>query len=291
MDEVKAMNIIYENEWDHTDIHIDLPALYEEDYQSRMMKHNDIDCLLKVKGCGRETGSRFTYYVEGGMTSLEKHYGRKEMKKEDIIRFIEQLISAVDELKKYFLNPDSLLLKPELIFLKGGKYYFCYLPASGAYERTPLCTAFHEVAEYFVRKLDYSETEGVFLVYRIHKETMEGSYDLKKILESYYEDAGKRREEDQKDPVMKESGQEKPVLEEKTDDERGGLSEGAVFCMDDEDEFGEEYTRKKNTGMIAENKRKYGVVRKAVNRIKTGYWGEWEDLITEMDRQNRDCNL
>ena len=59
----------------------------------------------------------------------------------------------------------------------------------------------------------------------------------------------------------------------------GGLSEGAVFCMDDEDEFGEEYTRKKNTGMIAENKRKYGVVRKAVNRIKTGYWGEWEDLI------------
>ncbi len=277
------MKITYENEWEHTDVHIDMPFPYEEDYRLRMLKHNDIECLLKVKGCGRESGSRYTYYVNGGMVSMKKQYSMKEMVKENISSFIEQLMSAVDELKSHLLNPDGILLSPELIFIKDGRYYFCYLPVPKSYEKKSLCTAFHEMAEYFVKKLDYRDTDGVFLVYRIHKETMEESYDLRKILESCREDERKRKEKQET-----KSEREEEITEDSS--EEGGLSEGAVFYLNDEEEEEHEiqnYTRKKDTGMIAENSGRYGTVRKAIHKIKTGYWGEWDDLITEMDGQKR----
>ena len=38
-----------------------------------------------------------------------------------------------------------------------------------------------------------------------------------------------------------------------------------------------------DTEMVREDTGKYGTFKKAVNRIKTGRWGNWEDLITEMD--------
>ena len=54
------------------------------------------------------------------------------------------------------------------------------------------------MTEYFVSRLDYRETEGILLVYRLHKETMQENYDLKKILDEYKKDLHERREEQKK---------------------------------------------------------------------------------------------
>ena len=38
--EWKEMQITYQNEWEYTNIHVDLPIPYEEDYQMPMLRAN-----------------------------------------------------------------------------------------------------------------------------------------------------------------------------------------------------------------------------------------------------------
>ena len=176
------MNVTYENNWEYMDIHIDLEVPYKENYQIRMLNHNDIPGLMKIKGSGRDGHARYTYRINGG-NSMEKEFNTKEMKKEDVRRFTKDLIETVDCLREYLLDPDGLLLSPELIFIKGGRYRFCYLPVSENGERQSLCASFHLMTEYFVKNLDYQDMAGILFVYKMHKETMKENYELKKIIE------------------------------------------------------------------------------------------------------------
>lgn len=88
------VNIIYENEWERTAVHVDVENSYKEDYQMKMLIHNQIPFLLKVAGKGRDGKSRYTFYP-GNSISMEKLYGRKEMKKEDEKRRCRTIYRAV----------------------------------------------------------------------------------------------------------------------------------------------------------------------------------------------------
>lgn len=278
---MRSVKITYKNEWEYTELHIDLQVSYYEDYQIRMLSHNNIEGMLKLKGCGRNEESRYTFYLRSGMISMEKHYSLKEMGKEEVLNFTEQLMSVVERLKVYLLDPDCLILNPELIFLKEEKYYFCYLPASEKGAEKNLRRAFHEMTEYFVKNLDYHDTEGIFLVYRMHKETMEENYELKTILERYYEDRRERKNGTRKQE-KRYSGYEKTE-----EPEQAGLSEGAVFYVNDEEEneYCKIYKKAPGKEMMTEKREPCGLLKKTIFRIKTGRWGEWSDLITEMDGQ------
>ncbi|HJC42170.1 MAG TPA: hypothetical protein H9756_00560 [Candidatus Mediterraneibacter gallistercoris] len=265
------MNVTYENNWEYMDIHIDLEVPYKENYQIRMLNHNDIPGLMKIKGSGRDGHARYTYRINGG-NSMEKEFNTKEMKKEDVRRFTKDLIETVDCLREYLLDPDGLLLSPELIFIRGGRYRFCYLPVSENGERQSLCASFHLMTEYFVKNLDYQDMAGILFVYKMHKETMKENYELKKIIEECRKEE-KAWEKEQKKRIEKKSS----------------FPENAVFSVNEEDDREEEtrqegrYQRKTDAEIIREKPVKYGLIKKAVNRIKTGRWGEWDDLITEMD--------
>ena len=273
------MKITYENEWERAAIHVDMEMPYEEDYQMLMLSHNNIGSLLKVTGRGRDGQSRYTFYP-GDAVSMEKRYSRQEMKKEDIERFTIQFMEMTDSVKDHLLDPDRILLMPELIFIKDGTYRFCYLPVRGQEKKKSLSASFHEITEYFVKKLDYQDTEGILLVYRLHKETLRENYDLKKILEEY------RRDEYHKE-------------------EYGGLPDSAVFCTDDEGRKSYEskgHERKSHESksyeqktpdseIIREDVPHYGPLGKAIRRIKEGRWGRWDDLITEIDGQEAEGHL
>ena len=266
------MKVTYENGWEYMDVHIDLPGAYKENYQLRMLSQNDIPGLLKIKASGRDGQSRYTYRVNGGI-SMEKTFSAKDMKKEDIERFMKDLMETVDDIKEHLLDPDRLILKPEFIFIEKGRYRFCYLPEADIEERKPLCTSFHEMTEYFVKSIDYQDTSGIILVYKIHKETLKQHYDLKRIIED------SRTEE-------MEWEKEKRSREEK----REKFPDNATFLLntdDDEedDEKEKKYQRTADTDILKEEKARYSPLKKVVNRIKTGRWGQWEDLIMEMDGQ------
>ena len=130
------------------------------------------------------------------------------------------------------------------------------------------------MTEYFVKNLDYQDTAGILFVYKMHKETLRENYELKKIIEACREEE-KAWEAEQRAKAKKESS----------------LPENAVFSVNEDNEEKEaqqenRYQRKNDTELIKEKPVKYGLIKKAVNRIKTGRWGEWDDLITEMDGQD-----
>lgn len=272
------LKISYEKDWNSACIHADLLCPYAEDYQLRMLKNNSIPHLAHITGTGRDGTSRYTFRSDGGVL-IEEKFRSRDIHAKDVFTFTEQLLETAESLTEHMLNPDRILLSPDLVFAEEGNFQFCYLPTGRDNTDVTLGAAFHRMTEYFVEKLDYRETDGILLVYRLHKETMQENYDLKKILEEYKEESAEYRNEEEESRA--ECGR--------------GLSEGTVFLPDSEEE--EEnadsgcYASGQRDICIKEKNTAYGAVRKVINRIKTGRWGEWEDLITEIDGQDRSGHL
>lgn len=282
------LKISYEKGWNSACIHADLPWSYEEDYQMCMLKNNSIPHLAHISGVGRDGTSRYTFRSDGGIL-LEEKFRSRDIHARDVLTFTEQLLETADSLAEHMLNPDRILLSPELVFAEEDNFQFCYLPAEREDASASLGESFHRMTEYFVGKLDYRETDGILLVYRLHKETMQENYDLKKILDEYKKDLHERREEQKK--IEDETDEIKQQISHKIEEESRGISEEFIFFADEEGEnlnnAENKYSEGKKDYCIREKTLSYGPVRKVINRIKTGRWGEWEDLITEMDGQDR----
>lgn len=287
---MSELKISYEKGWNSTFIHVDTDGPYEENYQMRMLRNNSLPHLADMSGSGRDGMSRYSFRSDGGIL-LEEKYRSIDLHAQDVLIFTEQLLEAVESLTEYMLNPDRLLLAPELIFAEDNGFRFCYLPVQERENDVTLGEAFHGITEYFVSRLDYRENEGILLVYRLHKETMQKSYDLKKILDDYKqeltectEDHG--RKEEKREENSRDSEESEEYLFNKDRQSNHALSDGTIFLADEEEDEHIYMPRKK--GMYLKEKAvSYGPVRKVINRIKTGRWGEWEDLITEIDGQDR----
>lgn len=146
---------------------------------------------------------------------------------------------------------------PQCIFKIRGEYNFCYLPI----EYQSFCEAYHGLTEFFVKKIDYKDIGTVFLTCMLHKETMKNTYDLKEILKKYREEAGEislaeKRTEQKLDIFVNEEGEEE------------------LFPL--------EHPQKQE--MVCE-KKKYGFFKKFGKKIKSGYWGDWDDLLTEAENK------
>lgn len=285
MDKVTNMEFTYENAWGYTDVHVDISIPYVENYQMSMMKYNKLEHLVKIKGCGRDGCSRYTFHVVNGM-SMERKFSEKEMKKEDIEEFAGDLLKAVDEMRKHFLNPDHIILMPEMIFWENGMYRFCYLPIENPEYRSSLCISFHKMTEYFVKKLDYHDTQAIIFVYKMHKETLKENYELKSILKESIKEAEKMSEEEplkNKREKQIKAAEKKDVQANRRKKQEQNLKK---FSTDRKSE--EQLTGVKRR---TEKKEDKGSVKKIINRMKNRKWGEWDDLITEMDGHNKDCHL
>ena len=156
-----------------------------------------------------------------------------------------------------------------------------------------MCVSFHELTEYFIKKLDHRDTEGIFLIYKLHKETFRDSYDLGGILEEYREEASIRREKGQKKKVEVRRGKEEyKDMTGEGEEGNSALSECAVFYAveeEQEDDISKEPRDKHEIGQ--KKKQKNGRIKSIVQRVRTGRWGRWEDLITEMDGQRPNRHL
>lgn len=109
------LKISYEKGWNSACIHADLPWSYEEDYQMCMLKNNSIPHLAHISGVGRDGTSRYTFRSDGGIL-LEEKFRSRDIHARDVLTFTEQLLETADSLAEHMLNPDRILLSPELVF-------------------------------------------------------------------------------------------------------------------------------------------------------------------------------
>lgn len=274
----EQIQIEYETNLSQAFFRVTVEEPYIEDYQIPMLQRNPIDGILSVEGCGVNGGSCYTYGV-GGCISMSDLYIKTSMKKQDIQELVDRLLEIIEALQQHMLNPDCLMLEPEYLFRRAGKWWFCYLPG----RKKKLTQSFHELSEYFVKTLDYEDVEGIFLAYELHKATLQEKYDLKSIMEEY-----EIHEEERKKEEKMEKSQEF----------------GNVFTLSDEEEYvEEEYQLKKQfhekwkhkvltaAEMVREEDGWHNPWKKTTWHTQRKSWGQWEDLIDETDGQEEPSHL
>ena len=72
------METKYKRGLDHTYLILELPILYEEDYQMKMMQANQIEGLLPAAGQGMDGKSQYFYEISGKV-SLRSMYEKAEI--------------------------------------------------------------------------------------------------------------------------------------------------------------------------------------------------------------------
>lgn len=150
-----------------------------EDYQTVMLKENEIPGILNMDVRYVDNQSQY-YYDISGKTSFKMLHEKVNLTLEDMKRLVNDLLQAIRILKKYMLDSKCLLLEPEYIFCTDDTYYFCYYPSC----RQDICEEFHRLTEFFVREVNYKDEEGVRFAYTLHKATMEENYSIEEIMKN-----------------------------------------------------------------------------------------------------------
>lgn len=166
----------------HTWLILETDEIYEEDYQMRMLSDNTILGLLSVRGQGENDRSKYRFDVTG-KTSMRELWNQEQWNYNKLECFMRQLIQLLYELNNYLLELNSLSLKPEHIFKSGNTFYFCYIPGKSG----NIWVEFHVLMEEFVKNMDYSDKEGIYLAYELHKASMEDNFDMEQMLEQILE--------------------------------------------------------------------------------------------------------
>ena len=150
-----------------------------EDYQSVMLRENDIPGILKTE-VRHVDGESHYYYNISGKTSFGTLHEKIKLDCRVMQRLVQAILDVTQELKGYMLDGNCLLLEPEYIFCDQDNFYFCYYPA----KRRDTKQDFHKLTEFFVREVDYRDEEGIHLAYTLHKATMEENYSVEEIMKN-----------------------------------------------------------------------------------------------------------
>lgn len=236
-------------------ITIEESVVYKEDYQMRMLGENEIDGLLSVRGRGMNGYSCYDFDVSGKI-SMKAMYARSEITLKDIKAFLQALREVLESVEEHLLNMHRILLKPEYIFYEEERFFFCYYPL----KTTELWDDAHELMEYFVKRVDYTDKDCVKIVFMLHKETMEENYSLYKIIDECLEEQGK-------ESVLKTTEQTEFFEEE----ERG-------YDRKDHDWIAEQ---EMGTVIMEEMDNMWIPVQRFLRKHKKPRWGEWDGLHIE----------
>ncbi len=226
------------------------PTIYQEDYQMKMIRANDIEGILPVRGRGLDGESCYDYDVSGKI-SLMAMYERGKIGGADIRAFLTCLRQVLKETQTYLLDIHRLLLKPEDIFYADGQFYFCYFPPADQ----DFWKEFHELTAYFVKQADYEDPESVRIVTFLHKETMKENYSIEQLIET----------------CLKKEKEEKPYTGSTLDE----LPE--MVGSDSEAPQGESKAEPKD----AVREPVWSPIRRLCSRNKKPKWGDWDGLHIE----------
>ena len=151
----------------------------QEDYQIIMLQENNIEGILKTDVRYMDNQSQYHYDISG-KTSFKTFHEKINLSYNTMKRLVDNLLQTIQNLRKYMLDANCILLEPEFIFCDDNKFYFCYYPPC----QVDAKEAFHQLTEFFVREVNYKDEEGVRFAYTMHKMTMEENYSIEDIMQT-----------------------------------------------------------------------------------------------------------
>lgn len=210
------MKTYYKNDLKRAYMILEGETQEQEDYQIIMLKENEISGILNMDVHYVDNQSQY-YYDISGKTSFKTLHEKLNLTLEDMRRLVNDLLHAIQILKKYMLDGKCILLDPEYIFCENETYYFCYYPFCSLDIRKE----FHKLTEFFVREVNYKDDEGVRFAYTLHKATMEENYSIEEIMKQF---GPEEKEEVEEIPIISYTDRlESMALEESIVEERDSM--------------------------------------------------------------------
>lgn len=252
-------------------VYIETSQEYSEDYQLKMLKKSEVAGLIPLKCQSIDNKSNFVYDVSN-MLSLKRRFEAEDLNFSNLYEFVKALLEILEEIEKYLLNPDALVLEPGLIYWDYKQWNFLYLPA----KKSNLNRSFHDLTEYFVKTLDYSEVESIKFANFLHKETLLDNFVLEEVFEKY-------EEYDRKYELLETKGEKRNPI---------SINEDTGWVEDEEDreEAVEKIAEKaeEKTKIEAEERKgnfNFGGFHKSREKsrkkLRKSLWGDWQDMIVE----------
>lgn len=178
---MELTNIEYERKHNESYMIIDA-NLDSKSYETKMIKSNEIRALLDMTSVSINGVDKLSYKISR-MENLEDFVESRDLDAENLSRLIINIKIALDEISKYLIDENHILLNKETIFLeKGGDSYqvnLCYLPKnSGSIQEQ-----FREVMEYFITKLTISDREISKQIYAAYEICLKEDYTLDEVID------------------------------------------------------------------------------------------------------------
>lgn len=160
------------------------------DYQLKMVCENRIKGLLPIH-ITTFNGVQEIHYDISSRQPASRLYAKKEMKQEDIRLILRSVNDLLHEIKRFLLDGSNVLFEPD----------FCYCnPESGKAEwvfyigGNKECN-FMELAEFFIERVDHTDSKAVDLAYRFFKRARVENFSLEEFVDELFMDKEEVEEE------------------------------------------------------------------------------------------------
>lgn len=147
--------------------------IYDEDYQMKMLRFNEIKGILNVKAMGVNEKTRYSYDITGKI-SLVDMFARNKIEEDDLRKILRSVQEVYDEIKRHLLRTDKLIYNPEYIFCENNQYYFCYYPG----EFGGLGKEFQYLCKFIVDKIDYNNDLVMERAFGLFEKSEEKNFDM-----------------------------------------------------------------------------------------------------------------
>lgn len=148
------------------------------DYRTKMLLENRIPGLLPVTHRLINGESRY-YYEINSLQSLDRLYGKTEIRYDALRRLLSGCVGLFDRLEEYLLDGTQIIMKPELIYMdieKMEPYFVCYPDYEG-----DVRLAFTELIDDLLTRIDHTDERAVMIGYQIYRYTRNPNYVISEI--------------------------------------------------------------------------------------------------------------
>lgn len=164
----------------------------EEDFQLKMLLHNQIEGLLEIQKQIID-GEVHYYYEISSKQPMTRFFEKIDIDKDQLVSILWEINDVMERMKEYMMDGTYLIFDPNYLYfdVETMKIGLIFYPD---YDKT-LKESFCELVEYVLEKINHNEEKGVFIAYQLYKITRKPNFTWFQIL-SILEQGNRGNQED-----------------------------------------------------------------------------------------------
>ncbi|MCD8366245.1 MAG: FHA domain-containing protein [Clostridiales bacterium] len=151
-----------------------------EQYELKMIQHNDIPCLLRFQVIVTDGRVEYWYDVTG-MQSLEKQFSFDTVGQAQLRMLLQNLVEMKSAMEEYLLDDANIYFSSSFIYYDrfSGKLRFCYVPGMQEKRVSGLQMLFEEI----LQQLNHSDPVAVKVGYEMYERCVTSDFVVSDCVE------------------------------------------------------------------------------------------------------------